>query len=271
MKLTNIRIFLAVLLCGILVLACVGCKEFPTSSVPAPQTTASTTAKQMPNNIVATGTYNGQTISLEYVETDSLYPNDVRAVRFQNGCAVFFDYGKVDAPYENNQYDYQNTWNAINTNGIRLFEQPYLELTSFNKDGLAVAYSHDNKHCFVVSEKGDVTASYSAVNYPYGEEDYPIDVPSHKNQEEKPTIKTIEDVDFVSYPYEGLCAFVKDDHLGIADTDGNIVIPATVPLDFKEMVEKLFMDEDIIVISPQKVTDASQNSAPLVLIKIHRK
>ncbi len=216
-------------------------------------------------NFRPSGTYKGQIISMEYIKTDIVYPWDVRNIRFHNGYAVYYDYGTTDNHYDGSTGGgYLPGWNVMDSDGNRLFEQSFQELTNFNSDGLAMAYPHVGDECWVINAHGEVLSSHLAADYPYGGGVYPISgIPTDSDTEGIP----MEGIaGGTSDPYKGLVAFVKDGRLGIADENGNIIISPTFAVDFSAMTEHLSLHEDIVVVEAFDHVDYS----PLVLVKIRR-
>ena len=184
-----------------------------------------------------TGKYNGQTITLSYTVTDVEYPSDMRSIAMQHGYAVFYDYTFKNSTTDTNTYS-GDTWNLIDRNGNRVLSEPYKELESFNKNGVAAAQKMDGSYVQLntkleetpITEQEYLDFSLDANNspcnqtYPQGEGNY-------------------------SCLDDGLAIYVEyvDDiaYAGLVDANGTVIIRAYIPIYYSKMVERLHLSEGI--------------------------
>ncbi len=188
------------------------------------------------------GTYNEQEITMSYKVTDVVYPQDMRSIPVVNGYAKVYDaswYEAKENPYEG------DTWNAIDMEGNLLFQEPYLYLTHFNSGGQAAAKKYDGTFVLVTAN-GDETSiteqQYQDFEKQYDqlETEYPDTYPEGRG----------------SAIYQGLVLYVesvKGDTdweclVGLADTEGNVIIPASIPVSFSHFTESLYMNEDRAIV-----------------------
>ena len=200
---------------------------------------------------VKTGTYNGQTITMEYaVKTDIDYPHDMAYIRMVNGYALFYNYNYRD--FENDWSG--DPWNMLNRQGEIVFDVPYQNLSYFNSEGQAAGQNQSGEYV-MVNASGEET--------PITEEEYRIfnkeqsdkhkEVGRHFEIEDYDETEDFESEFTVGYVYNGLAPYVQllDDGthlLGIIDENENIVIPAYLPVQFHWRNYRLSMYEDTIII-----------------------
>ncbi len=184
-----------------------------------------------------TGEYNGQTITMTYTVTDVEYPSDMRSITMQQGYAAFYDYTFKNSTTGANTYS-GDTWNFLDQNGNRVLSEPYTELESFNKNGVAVAQKMDGTYVQLNTklEETPITeqeyldfcldANNTACNqtYPQGEGRY----------------SCLED---------GLAIYVEyvdgKAYAGLVDKNGTVIIKAYIPISYSEMVERLHLSEGV--------------------------
>ena len=183
------------------------------------------------------GEYNGQTITMSYTVTDVEYPSDMRSIAMQQGYAAFYDYTFKNSTTGTNTYS-GDTWNFLDQNGNRVLSEPYTELESFNKNGVAVAQKMDGTYVQLNTklEETPITeqeyldfcldANNTACNqtYPQGEGRY----------------SCLED---------GLAIYVEyvdgKAYAGLVDKNGTVIIKAYIPISYSEMVERLHLSEGV--------------------------
>lgn len=101
----------------------------------------------IPNPHVRTGTYNGQTITMEYtLKTNLEYPVGMGYIPMINDYAVFWDMSDYGPKVQG------DTWNALDRQGEVLFDEPYMELTYFNSNGQAAAQKQSGGYVLVTAE-----------------------------------------------------------------------------------------------------------------------
>ena len=199
---------------------------------------------------VKTGTYNGQTITMEYaVKTDIEFPIGLPYIRMINDYAVFYHCGDY-----NEELMGVNKWNVLNRQGQIIFDVPYQNLSYFNSEGQAAGQNQSGEYV-MVNTSGDET--------PITEEEYRIfnkeqsdkhkEVGRHFEIEDYDETEDFESEFTVGYVYNGLAPYVQllDDGthlLGIIDENENIVIPAYLPVQFHWRNYRLSMYEDTIII-----------------------
>ncbi|MBQ7089407.1 MAG: hypothetical protein IJN04_07195 [Clostridia bacterium] len=184
-----------------------------------------------------TGKYNGQTITMTYTVTDVEYPSDMRSITMQQGYAAFYDYTFKNSTTGTNTYS-GDTWNFLDRNGNRVLSEPYTELESFNKNGVAVAQKMDGTYVRLNTklEETPITeqeyldfcldANNTACNqtYPRGEGRY-------------------------SCLENGLAIYVEyvdgKAYAGLVDKNGTVIIKAYIPISYSEMVERLHLSEGV--------------------------
>ena len=194
------------------------------------------------STLSATGEYNGQTITMSYQVTDVVYPQDMRSIPVVNGYAPIYDaswYESEENPYPG------DTWNVIDRKGNLLFKEPYLYVTHFNAEGKAAAKKHDGTFVLVTADGNET---------PISEQEY---------QDFKNTYDRLKAEYPSAYPeqagsaiYQGLVLYVKtvneennwDCLVGLADTEGNVIIPAFIPIRFSHYTEHLYMNEDVSLV-----------------------
>ncbi len=188
----------------------------------------------------STGEYNGQKITMSYKVTDVNYPEDMRSIEMQQGYAVFYDRTFWDPASDTNPYP-GDTWNLLDRDGNRLLNQPYMYLTSFNNEGVTVAQKMDGSYVQLdirLKETPITEQQYTAFQldgknnlcsktYPQGEYHY-----SCVNNE---MAIYVEMKDKDSYAGEAL--------VGLTDKDGNVIIPAFIPIHYSKMTERLHLSE----------------------------
>ncbi|MBR3844422.1 MAG: WG repeat-containing protein [Clostridia bacterium] len=213
-------------LCGVLMVSFAGCKD---------------------STLKATGMYQEQPITMELaVKTNIEFPDDMPNFYFQNGYAVFYDHGDINAPDLPKD---TNIWNAIDTQGNRVFEKCYNQLSHFNQDGFAVA-SVSNEEYKLVNTQGQEVGPYIE-----SENDTYWITPKGLYDQHNITIQNAEHpIAAVSNVYNGLVVFVeqKDTNkqlLGVADENGNIIIPGTIPVFFRTVNYTLLFHEDLVIVN----------------------
>lgn len=198
---------------------------------------------------VATGEYNGQTITMSYMVTEVGYPADMRSIAMQQGFAVFYDHAKIGA----NNYD-GDTWNLLDRNGNRVLTEPYQDLASFNKDGIAVAKKMDGTYVQLnikleetaITEQEYLDFSLDAKNYPCTTE-YPQGEGNY----------SCLSGDLALYvEYKDTTAYV-----GLVDKSGNVIIEAFIPIYYSDVTEHLHLSEDIAF-----VEDVTTNNIGIITI-----
>ncbi len=198
------------------------------------------------NILSATAEYNGQTITMSYKVTDVIYPWDMRSIEMQQGYAVFYDYTWYKEYEESGVNPYPgDTWNILDKNGRRLLTEPYMHLTSFNKDGVTVAKKMDGS-CVQLNTKLEET--------PITEQEYT----DFWRNPENDTCST-EWSSCLSCVENGLAIYVeykdKKAYAGLADQDRNVIIPAFIPIYYSEMIEHLHLSEGVAFVED----DATDN------------
>ena len=194
--------------------------------------TTTTTVTPSPQPL-ATGEYKNQTITLTYTVTDVVYPWDMRSLEMSQGYAVFYDY----TDYDPNTLT-GDTWNLLDRNGNRVLEEPYKELSDFNEDGIAVALKKDGTYVQLNTKLEETTITQEKY------QSFCLDPENDSCDAVFPN----GDGDY-SCVDDGLALYVeyKDGqaHVGLVDQDGNVIIPAIVPIYYTEMSETLHLSEDI--------------------------
>ncbi len=200
------------------------------------------TGCQKDSSLSATGEYNGQTITMSYKVTDVVYPQDMRSMPVVNGYAPIYDASWYEA--EENPYS-GDTWNVLDRQGNLLFENPYLYVTHFNAEGKAAAKKHDGTFVLVTAN-GQET--------PITEQEYIDFETTHDHLDaEYPTTYPEQTGSAI---YQGLVLYVKpvgeetgrECLVGLADTEGNVIIPAFIPINFSYYTEHLYMNEDVSLV-----------------------
>ncbi len=187
---------------------------------------------------VATGEYKGKTVTATYTVTDVPYPWDMQAIPTVNGYAHLYDYSKYEE-YPN----MMGRWNAMDSHGNLLFEVPYRQLSYFSKEGVAVAQKQNGDYVSVTTagEETPITEQEFERLYRqyYGGQTPP------KEYASKTPAGALEGG---SNLYRGLALYIEPSTggtylVGVADTDGNVIIPAYVRVSYSEMTEHLYLDE----------------------------
>lgn len=206
----------------------------------------------------ATGEYNGKTITMSYKVTDVNYPEDMRSIEMQQGYAVFYDYTFWDSLSDTNPYP-GDTWNILDRDGNRLLTEPYKHLSSFNKAGITVAQKMDGSYVQLntkleetaITEQEHLDFCLDSKNnmcsktYPKGEFNY-----SCINNDLAIYVELKEKDSYAGTAYAGL-----------ADKDGNVIIPAFIPVSFYKMTERLHLSEDVAF-----VEDSSTGNIGIITI-----
>jgi len=192
--------------------------------------------------LYATGKYNGQTITMSYKVTDVVYPLDMRSIEMQQGYAVFYDLSFWDSLSDTNPYP-GDTWNILDRDGNRLLTEPYKRLSSFNKAGITVAQKMDDSYVQLNTKLEETAITEQEYRdfcwdpenntcnktYPKGEFNY-----SCINNDLAIYVELKEKDSYAGTAYAGL-----------VDKDGNVIIPAFIPVSFYKMVERLHLSEDV--------------------------
>ncbi len=232
--------WLCLVLTGILLLCCTACGKS--------------------NVLSATGEYNGQTITMSYTVTDVPYPEDMRSIEMHQGYAVFYDYTWYKEAEEIGVNPYPgDTWNILDKEGNRLLDEPYKNLTSFNKEGITVAQKMDGSYVQLntkleetpitdqeyIDFQQDSKNNLCSKTYPRGDYHY-----SCVNGNIAIYVE-LKDVD----------SYAGEAYAGLVDKDGNVIIPAFIPISFYKMVERLHLSEGVAY-----VEDAATNNIGIITI-----
>ena len=202
----------------------------------------------IPNPHVRTGTYNGQTITMEYtLKTNLEYPVGMGYISMINDYAVFWDMSDYGPKVQG------DTWNALDRQGEVLFDEPYMELTYFNSNGQAAAQKQSGGYVLVTAEREE-TPITEAEYYEFEKEISAKYRESSIKFSETNEVQCVEHSSTIGYVYDGLAPYVQTNGegtylLGLVNDEGSIVIPACLPIDFLWYVDHLTMHEDTLIIN----------------------
>ncbi len=122
----------------------------------------------------------------------------------------------------------------------------YFKLSDFNSEGLAAAQKHSGEYVKIDSGGNEtIITEQEYLNFVDGNQIDSVQAPVSNN---------IEGLAATGYIYEGLALYVKETDdgsylLGLVDENGNIIIPAFIPITFNPFNYKLSMNEDVAVIN----------------------
>lgn len=183
----------------------------------------------------ATGKYKEQTIMMSYKVTDVQYPWDMRSIEMQQGYAVFYDYMWREKKGVNSYTG--DTWNILNRDGTRMLNNPFMALQPFNKLGITVAQKMDGSYVQLNTKLKETAITEQEYNNFCL--DYENNLCSKKYPKGIYTYSCINDGLAIYVEYKDTTAYV-----GLADDEGNVVIPAFIPVSFQKMTERLHLSED---------------------------
>ena len=184
-----------------------------------------------------TGEYKGQTVALSYTVTDVEYPSDMRSIAMQQGYATFYDYTFTDSTTGTNTYA-GDTWNFLNQSGKRVLSEPYMELESFNKNGLTVAKKMDGTYVQLNTElKETPITEQEYLDFCLDANNYPCNQTSPQGEGRYSCLE------------DGLAIYVEyvdgKAYAGLVDENGTVIIKAYIPISYSEMVEQLHLSEGV--------------------------
>lgn len=199
--------------------------------------------------IVATGEYNGMKITLRYDGPLEYPAQEYGSLKCSNGYIVFEDNG---GEYGNEYWNVSGfILNAMDRQGNRVFHRPYQAITDRQDDGYFYAYTFSGTYVRV-----DIEGNETQIPW----EEFHKRNLGNDDEQRAPLPKEVEysgeDADLLmGIVWEGLAAYTvpanlpggNDKLLGIADAEGNIIIPACLPVNYDIYTERLFICEDTLV------------------------
>ena len=225
------------------------------------------------------GSYNGQTVTMQYkMVLDYVWTGDnLRPFAFVNGYLPFYYYGT-----DNDEDLVGGTY--LDKDGRMICEPIYIDVNPFNTEGIGLAKKEDGTWVYL-DKNGDESP---ADEYPKGSILTP-GWPGYNLHGERPTIEPAgstasfmydNDVvvayfgkkqygdynqlfdtkgnllnetkfDRIGNFYQGLAPFTLGRKLGLIDSKGNIVIEPTFQSGFNEVSDPLFIGEDLILMNTQ--------------------
>lgn len=248
--------WMSILLAGVMLVGLCGCNNTPdvsdddssiTTTTITTTATTTTTKTNAATPMVATGEYNGQTVTMSYIVTKVNYPGDMRSIEMRQGYAVFYDYTAIAS-------NGGDRWNLLDRNGNRVLSEPYMELESFNQQGIAVAQKENGAYVQlntkleekIITEQEYTSFCLDSANYPCNRE-YP---------QGEGDYSCLNDGLAVYVEYKGTTAYA-----GLADENGNVIIEAFIPIYYNAMIERLHLSENVAF-----VEDITTNNIAMIII-----